>query len=122
MEPLERMEIVFYFVTDWERARSFYGETLGLKMAFTMDGEWAEYETGSDVRLAIHRIAEGQEVTRGGATVVFGVSDAHAARAELEARGVEFQGEIHEMPGTVRLGTFLDPDGNVLQIAEDLTA
>lgn len=121
MEPLERMGAVFYFVTDWERAKKFYGETLGLREVYASEaGGWAEYATNSDVNLAIHRTRPGQEVTRGGGTAIFSVADAHAAKAQLEGRGVVFDGDLRDIPGTTRLGTFRDPDGNPLQIVQDL--
>ena len=122
MEPLQKMSVVFYFVSDWERAKKFYGETLGLRTHMCTDeGGWAEFETNSDVRLAIHRVRPGQKVTKGGGTAIFTVADAKAAKGELEGRGVKFEGDLHEVPGMVLLGTFLDPDGNSLQIFQDLT-
>lgn len=122
MEPLQKMDLVFYFVTDWEKAKKFYGETLGLGSAYCTDeGGWAEFKTNSDVRLAIHKVQPGQPVTKGGGTAIFSVADAHAAKSDLEKRGVVFDGDIRELPGMVRLGTFRDPDGNALQIAQDLT-
>ena len=122
MEPLQKLGVVFYFVTDWERAKAFYGETLGMKEVYSTDeGGWAEYATNSDVNLAIHRTRPGQEVTPGGGTAIFDVADAEQAKADLEARGVAFAGELRDIPGITRLGTFLDPDGNKLQIVQDLT-
>ena len=122
MKPLNKLGVVFYFVSDWERAKKFYGETLGLEQRFSTDeGGWAEYSSGSDVSLAIHRTQPGMEVTRGGATAIFDVTNAEEAKAELEGRGIVFDGDLREIPGMVRLGTFRDPDGNAIQIAQDLT-
>lgn len=55
-----------------------------------------------------------------GTTPVFGVHDIHAARAELEAKGVSFEGDTTEIPGMVRLATFTDPDGNRYMLAQSL--
>jgi len=121
MEPLQSMDVVFYFVTDWDRAKKFYGETLGLREVYSTDeGGWAEYDTNTPVRLAIHRTQPGQSVTKGGATAIFTVANADEAKADLEKRGVNFDGKIREIPGIMRLGTFLDPDGNKIQIYQDL--
>ena len=122
MEPLQRMDVVFYFVTDWDRAKKFYGETLGLReVTSTDEGGWAEYDTNTPVRLAIHRTQPGQAVTKGGATAIFTVANADEAKADLEKRGVNFDGKIREIPGIMRLGTFLDPDGNKIQIYQNLS-
>ena len=122
MEPLQKMGVVFYFVSDWERAKAFYGETLGMKQVYCSDeGGWAEYATNSDVNLAIHRTRPGQEVAQGGGTAIFDVADANDAKTQLEGRGVSFAGELRDIPGITRLGTFLDPDGNKLQIVQDLS-
>ena len=48
-----------------------------------------------------------------------GVKSVDAARATLEKAGVKFDGETREYPGMVRLATFFDPDGNVLELVED---
>ena len=43
------------------------------------------------------------------------------ARAELEAKGVRFDGDTVEVPGMVKLATFFDPDGNRYMFAQSLT-
>ena len=38
------INVVWYNVTDWERAKRFYGETLGLPVAMQIDeAGWVEY-------------------------------------------------------------------------------
>ncbi len=61
---------------------------------------------------------EGRPVETGGATAVFEVGDLDAARAALEARGVEFVERASEVEGFARFASFLDPDGNRVQIIE----
>jgi len=43
------------------------------------------------------------------------VDDVEAARAELEARGVEFAGETFDT-GVCHMAFFSDPDGNALML------
>ena len=107
-------------VSDFEAAKKFYGETLGLKQHFAVDDMgWAEYSTGvENAGIGITK-ARG-EVKPGGACPVLGVDDIEAARADLEKKGVKFQGEIQEIPNMVKLATFFDPDGNVLMLAQSL--
>lgn len=55
-----------------------------------------------------------------GATVVLQVGDIEYERKRLETAGVQFEGEIEEIPGIVKLATFRDPAGNRLQLAQPL--
>ena len=43
-----------------------------------------------------------------------------AARAELGAKGVVFEGDTIELPGMVKLATFLDSDCNRYMFAQSL--
>jgi len=56
--------------------------------------------------------------TNGGATVTFGRDDARAKSDGL-CKVVRCD-PVEEIPGMVILGTFYDPDGNHLQIAQSL--
>ena len=56
-----------------------------------------------------------------GATVTLGVHDVGAARAILEDKGVQFDGDTQVIPGMVMLASFFDPDGNVLMLYKDLS-
>jgi predicted enzyme related to lactoylglutathione lyase len=108
-------------VSDWERAKKFYGETLGLKQIFAVEEMgWAEYSTGvENAAIGIGK-ARG-EVKPGGTCPVLGVDNIEAAKADLEQKGVKFEGDIQVIPDMVKLATFHDPDGNVLMLAQSLT-
>jgi predicted enzyme related to lactoylglutathione lyase len=56
----------------------------------------------------------------GGPTLTWGVKDIEAARAELEGKGVKFDGETRVIPEMVKLATFFDPDGNHLMFYQSL--
>jgi predicted enzyme related to lactoylglutathione lyase len=47
--------------------------------------------------------------------IAFHVEDVSAARSELEARGVEFHGDIIDS-GVCHMAIFRDPDGNALML------
>src|SRR5687768_9209765 len=49
------------------------------------------------------------------ASIAFRVDDVAAARAELEAKGVTFDGDVFESK-VCRMTTFHDPDGNELML------
>ena len=83
-------------VSDKERARKFYQETLELKPTRTqMEGAW--------------------QPSRDGTTVAFEVEDFDDAYAKLKQRGVTFDMEKSETP-VCWMAQFRDPDGNKLVI------
>ena len=92
----------------------------GFELAFRADeAGWAELVTPTaGVTLGL---GQNEEVDgAGGTTPVFGVVDVDAAKADLEAKGVRFDGDVVEVPGMVRLATFFDPDGNSYMFAQSL--
>ena len=52
--------------------------------------------------------------------VTLTVTDIVESKAELEAKGVKFFGDIIEVPGHVKMATFADPDNNVFQLVQML--
>lgn len=115
--PLGRLDHVYYWTADLGRAVAFYRDVLGLRLIRQEDSSWAVFDTGS-VRLALHGAVEGHPVQTGGATAVFEVEDLDRAQASLEARGVTFLEHVGEVEGYARFASFLDPDGNRIQIIE----
>jgi catechol 2,3-dioxygenase-like lactoylglutathione lyase family enzyme len=113
---VERLDLVFYWVSDMERAVSFYRDVLGLKLLRQDSATWAEFDAGGH-RFALHSVGDGQPVSAGGATAVFAVGDLDRARAELARRGVEFQHE-GDVESYARFASFVDPDGNPVQLIE----
>ena len=110
-------------VGDLDRARAFYGGTLGL----ALDEEGTEedvlvYKTGA-TRLVVYR-SDYAGTNRANA-VVWGVGgDLDAIVAALESKGAAFEhypdigrleGNVH-VAGSARLVWLKDPDGNILHI------
>ena len=116
---VDRLDLVFYWVTDLGRAVAFYQGVLGLSLVRQDEDNWAEFDAGGR-RFALHAAAEGQPVTPGGATAVFSVEDLDSAKAELSARGVRFSHE-GDVAGYARFASFGDPDGNSVQLIEYAT-
>jgi catechol 2,3-dioxygenase-like lactoylglutathione lyase family enzyme len=99
--------------TDSERTRAFYVETIGLRpdpnarfefwVGETCFGIWEpsrlgiEFTPQKNAHLALH------------------VDDVAATRAELEAKGVEFVGDVLDT-GVCHMALFTDPDGNDLML------
>ena len=102
---------------DWERARDFYENTLGLEFGKQWGNMPAgEFETGNLTVAVMQADAFGMEPPDPhGLPIEFHVDDFEAAKAELESRGVEFQGETLDS-GVCYQAFFSDPDGNSLAI------
>jgi catechol 2,3-dioxygenase-like lactoylglutathione lyase family enzyme len=110
MIEVERVDFVSVPVRDVARARRFYGEVLGLPPSESAPDE---FET-PNVTLGLWRPeAEGIEFMPNTAGIALRVADVAAARAELEAAGVEFLGETVNT-GVCHMGFLCDPEGNVL--------
>ena len=111
--PIRKVDVVGIPSTDPERSREFYVETLGLRpdenarfefwVGDTCFAIWMPEQWGEEFQPTVNSI------------VLLRVDDVEAARAELEAKGVEFVGET--VDSTVcHMATFLDPDGNQLTL------
>jgi predicted enzyme related to lactoylglutathione lyase len=101
-------------VTDHERAKQFYGETLGLPFV----KQWgqmpaSEYQAGNLTLAVMQSDAFGIEFAPSSAMIALQVDDVAATRERLEAEGIEFGGEIMDS-GVCHQTFFHDPDGNLL--------
>jgi len=98
---------------DFDRATAFYGEVLELRES----ARWgsmpaAEFETGSLTLAVMQSDAFGQEFRPNSLPIALRVTDIAAARARLEARGVEFSAAFDS--GSCHQAVFHDADGNPL--------
>ncbi len=114
------VNVSWYPVKDINAAKRFYADVLGLKKTLDLGG-WCEFShSEGGASIGLNAMREGDDER--GATVVLRVDDLAAAQKELKAKGVKFEGEVHEVPGVVRIVTFRDPDGNRLQLVQNLAA
>ena len=112
------INVSWYQVKDLDAAKRFYGEVLGLKKILDL-GEWCEFSHADGAAsIGLNAMREGD--AEQGATVVLRVDDLSRAQKDLTAKGVKFEGEVHEVPGVVRIATFRDPSGNRLQLCQVL--
>jgi catechol 2,3-dioxygenase-like lactoylglutathione lyase family enzyme len=112
MIEVERVDFVRIPVTDIERAKRFYSEVLGLEQNPNSPADdWIEFETGNVTLVVMtphtHEYAF-SPLPPG--TIALRVSDVGAAKAKLEAAGVQ----VNEMwdSGVCHGAGFRDPDGN----------
>jgi catechol 2,3-dioxygenase-like lactoylglutathione lyase family enzyme len=106
---------VWYQVRDLEAGRAFYTQKLGFEETYVdTDGHWAKLERGG-MEIAL---AEGEPEEEAGIATV-DVEDIRAEADRLRDEGVEV-GTVLELHGEMRLLDVYDPDGNRIQLAEDL--
>ena len=115
-------------ITDLERSKRWYEEKLGLKPKDEMEGgAWYESGEGGCFFLALSGSAGTAKNTVAGWTV----KGIESVMEKLRERGVEF--EEYDMPGIktenglmvsgpFKAAWFKDPDANVLEISEVVTA
>jgi catechol 2,3-dioxygenase-like lactoylglutathione lyase family enzyme len=112
---VERTDFISVPVTDLERSTRFYEETLGLPKISA--GGWPEFQLGENISLYlidptnIGQTFQGPHTTH----IALRVPDVAGTRAELESRGVTFEGEIFDS-GVCHMAFFKDPDGNQLML------
>jgi catechol 2,3-dioxygenase-like lactoylglutathione lyase family enzyme len=105
---------VWYRVRDLDAGRDFYTRKLGFtETYFDEEGRWAELEQG-EMKIAL---AEGEPEDAGVATI--DVEDARAEAERLRELEVEV-GTVLELHNEIRLLDVFDPDGNRVQLVEQL--
>jgi len=110
---ISRLDFVGVPSTDAERTRAFYVETLGLR-----PDDKARFEcwAGDTCFTIWEPEKQGRPFApQKNAHPALHVDDVPAARAELEANGVEFAGETFDT-GVCHVAFFTDPDGNDLML------
>ena len=114
MITVERTDFMSVPVTDMERARTFYEETLGIRNT-SPDAAWPEFQTGNVSLYLIDPKRIGIEFSSHSAHIALRVPDVSEARAKLEAAGVGFDGDTLDT-GVCHMAFFKDPDGNALML------
>jgi catechol 2,3-dioxygenase-like lactoylglutathione lyase family enzyme len=108
---------VWYHVRDLDAGRAFYTGKLGFVERYVDDeARWATLERGAmEISLA-----EGEPDEEAGVATV-DVDDVKAEAERLRREGVQV-GTVLELHGEMRLLDVYDPDGNRIQLAEDVAA
>ena len=112
---VERTDFVSVPVTDMERSRVFYRDTLGLEPVD--ERGFPEFQLGENVSLYLIDLAQIGRSFEGPHTssIALRVPDVAEARQELEAKGVAFESETIDT-GVCHMAPFQDPDGNRLTL------
>jgi catechol 2,3-dioxygenase-like lactoylglutathione lyase family enzyme len=111
---IERVDFVSVLTQDLPRSKRFYTEVLGLQIE--SEGESDMELTCGQVTLDVFDPSSiGQPFAPSPAGLALRVPDVEAARAELEANGVVFDGETITT-SVCKQAWFKDPDGNTLML------
>jgi catechol 2,3-dioxygenase-like lactoylglutathione lyase family enzyme len=114
MPPDEAVR-VWYHVRDLDAARAFYTRKLGFEETYVdEESRLAELERGG-MHIAL---AEGEPHDRGVAAV--DVEDVREETERLRSQDVEV-GVVLEIHNEIRLADVYDPDGNRVQLVEQIT-
>lgn len=118
--------IAFVTIVDVPRAKSFYGDILGLRLV----SEEPPFALVFDANGIMLRLGMGKELPPASGTILgWQVTDIESVVHSLEASGVQFeryeflkqdQSGIWTSPTGARVAWFKDPDGNILSISEHL--
>lgn len=113
---LKGVAVVWMPVQDIDRAKDFYGNTLGLSIT-KEDGDWAEVDANG-LTIGLNGREPGGASSEGGPVVTFQPeSSLEDTVNELQNQGVEVPAGISEHPWG-RVATFKDSEGNDVQLYE----
>ncbi len=111
-------------VKDLDRAKNFYGDTLGLDTVDEMGDEVVTMKSG-DTKFDVYRSEFAG--TNKATALTFNVDDIQAEVGDLKGKGIMFEhydmdgltrnGDIYEAEG-MKTAWFKDPDGNILSLIE----
>jgi predicted enzyme related to lactoylglutathione lyase len=105
-------------VKDLEASLRWYQDVLGCEIAFDLrQGGWVELTTPVKGTLIGLQQAEPKQeaISAGDTTLMLGTTDIAGAETWLKSQRVKTE-PIVEIPQTVKLMTFFDPDGHRLQL------
>jgi predicted enzyme related to lactoylglutathione lyase len=120
--PIKGIAYVHLLVEDWPMALEFYRDIVGLPIdqLFEPD-QWVLFDVAG-AKLAIYPGGYGSTRPKGADRNAFvptiECEDLEATVAELESRGVPFIAPIAANPDGYKLATFVDPEGNRVQLFE----
>jgi catechol 2,3-dioxygenase-like lactoylglutathione lyase family enzyme len=107
---------VWYHVRDLDEGRRFYRDALGFtETYFDAQAGWAKLHHG-EMEIGL---AQGEPHEDGGVAHV-DVRDLKAEAERLRSEGIQV-GVVFELHGEMRLLDVFDPDGNRVQLAQELS-
>jgi len=101
-----------YPVSDMKRARRFYEEELGLRVAQNFEDRWVEYHLWDNCFAITTLMSEALKPSvEAGGRIAFEVHDVDAFVSQLRKKGVPIKTEPFSTPAC-RMAVLMDPEGN----------
>jgi catechol 2,3-dioxygenase-like lactoylglutathione lyase family enzyme len=111
---VEHVDFVSFLTQDIARAKEFYSDVIGLELETEGDSDM-EFRAGQVTLDIFDPSSIGQPFAPSPAGLALRVADVDAARGELEAKGVVFDGDTIQT-NVCKQAWFKDPDGNALML------
>ncbi|HEX2222332.1 MAG TPA: VOC family protein, partial [Candidatus Limnocylindria bacterium] len=113
---MARIDLVYLYVTDLERACAFYRDLLGVPLEIDAeDAHWAEARLPGGIRFALHLAGEAAPPqVPGTVRVNFEVDDVEREADRLRGAGVRIGETLHEPWGS--MVEVFDPDGYAIEL------
>jgi predicted enzyme related to lactoylglutathione lyase len=116
---IKRIGLPWITVSNLQQAKNLFVNTLGMKVSTdTPEYNWLELSLG-DFKLGIGQEGASQKAGHN-AVLTFVVDNIMEAKNFLREKGVCLIGDIMEVPGHVKLLTFIDADNNMFQLVEEI--
>jgi predicted enzyme related to lactoylglutathione lyase len=109
---------IWFAVRDLDSTAAFYEKTFGFEEVYRdHEARWARLvRDGVEVELAEEEEGAGETDL----VLMIDVEDVKAEAERLRAAGIQV-GTVVEIPSTIRLLDVFDPDGNRIQLTQDLS-
>lgn len=117
------MFLSWIIVKDVPKAIKFYTDVVGLTLKeFHPEYGWAELSGPNGSLLGIGQEGDENPLKAGSnAIVTVSVENLEKAKDHFKKQGAQLIGETVEVPGHVKMQTFMDSDGNTMQLVEELS-
>lgn len=121
---VQGIHLVWVVVSDIKTAIEFYTKTIGLTLKeFNDEYGWAELSGPDGCTLGLAQQNPSENMKPGSnAVTTLTVDDLETAKNELIRKKCRLIGETLEVPGHVKMQTFADVDGNMLQLCQLLAS
>jgi catechol 2,3-dioxygenase-like lactoylglutathione lyase family enzyme len=124
MQIIDKLMMLAVTVSDMPKAKEFYVDKLGLKIASDYrqadDRWWVALTVPGGIGITLTTF-KGENAKLGGMTLWFATSDITAVHKELSGKGIELSeigDDLHGPGSGVKWFNFKDPEGNLIHIEQ----